>query len=150
MAIQRADPLRDLVQLKQTVNRMFDDALARSSVSEKQSLGAATWTPPLDLVEEPRRYVMRVDLPGVGPSDVEINVEAGRLTLRGQRRTDSGVPRDAYLRVERPSGPFTLQLTLPESVDAGEIHAQHANGVLEIVLPRRTAERPGRIEIASA
>lgn len=148
MAIQRWDPLRDLVQLRDTMNRMFSDALARSSGGDADRTGNAAWTPPLDLFEEPGRYVLRADLPGVGENDVEIKVEEGRLTLRGQRRPDEAIARDSYLRVERPQGPFTLQLAIPPSVESRAIEARHANGVLEVVLPKRDAEAPARIPVA--
>ena len=149
MAIKRWDPLKDLVQLRETMNRMFDDALARSSAAGTGAAGSAGWTPALDLFEDERSYVLRADLPGVDSADLEVKVEDGRLTLRGHRRPDQGVARDAYLRIERPSGPFTLQLALPSSVDARQIEARHANGVLEVVLPKGDAEMPSTIRVAT-
>jgi len=149
MAIRRWDPLRDLVQLRETMNRMLDDALARSSVGGSESIGTAAWTPPLDLFEDAARYVLRADLPGVDSADLDIKVDDGRLTLRGHRNPDDDVEREAYLRIERPSGPFTLQLALPPSVDARQIEARHVNGVLEVVLPKRDAEATAKIDVAA-
>jgi len=149
MAIQRWDPLKDLVQLRKTMNRMLDDALARSSAAGSAAAGSAGWTPPLDLFEEERSYVLRADLPGIDSAELEVKVEDGRLILRGHRRPDQGIARDAYLRIERPSGPFMLQIALPPSVDAREIEARHENGVLEIVLPKRDAEVPSTIHVAA-
>lgn len=149
MAIQRWDPLKDLLQLRETMNRMFEDALARSSAGGSDAIGTAAWTPPLDLLEEARRYVLRADLPGVESADLEVKVEDGRLTLRGQRKPDAELAHDAYLRIERPSGPFTLQLAIPPSVDAQQIEARHHNGVLEVVLPKRDAELSARINVAN-
>ncbi len=148
MAIQRWDPLRDLVQLKQTMNRMFDDALARSSTPGWEGVAAA-WTPPLDLFEDERRFVLLADLPGVSFDDLELKVEDGRLTLRGQRAQALGAARDSYLRIERPRGPFVLQLALPASVDPRQIAARQVNGVLEVVLPKRTGAAPAKIEVAA-
>jgi HSP20 family protein len=148
MAIQRWDPLRDLVQLKQTINRMFEDALARSSAGAEPA-AAAAWTPPIDLHEETDRYVLRADLPGVAAGEVDVKVEQGRLSLRGARRTAEPVAREAYLRVERPSGPFLLQLALPGSVDPAQIRASQRNGVLEVVLPKRSESTPSRIAVRS-
>lgn len=149
MAIQRWDPLRDLVQLRDTMNRMFSDALARSAAVDSERVGASAWTPPLDLHEEADRYVLRADLPGVAQDDLEIKVEDGRLTLRGQRRGEDDVASDAYLRVERPRGPFTLQLAIPPSVEAQAIAARHSNGVLEVVLPKRAAQTSATIQVAA-
>ncbi len=95
MAIQRWDPQRDMIELQGRMNRLFDEALARSVGAEpSEALGSTVWRPPVDLIEEPARYVLRADLPGVGASDVEIQVEDGKLVLRGERRLDAGLSRE--------------------------------------------------------
>ena len=150
MAIQRWDPQRDMIELQGRMNRLFDDALSRSVGAEPaEALGSAAWRPPVDLIEEPARYVLRADLPGVGASDVEIQVEDGKLILRGERRLDPGVSRESYLRVERPQGRFAVQITLPPSVRHTAIRATHRNGVVEVLLPKRKDEPPSRIEVSS-
>jgi HSP20 family protein len=148
MAIQRWDPVRDLVQLQERFNRLFDDVLARSgAVREAESAARAGWRPATDVFEEPARYVVRVDLPGVPPSDVEIEVEEAALHVRGERRMDLGVPRDAYLRSERPQGGFAVSLQIPASVDRERIEAAHRDGVLEVVLPKRKDDGPARVRV---
>lgn len=144
MAIQRSDPARDLQHLQERVRRMCDEALGSSGAAG----GAATWTPPADLLEEPGRYVLRADLPGVGPAEVEVLVDQGCLVLRGERRREVQAPREGYLRAERPEGPFRLHIALPPSVDLQRIEASQRNGVLEVVLPKRGNEAPNRIPVA--
>ena len=90
---------------------------------------------------------MRADLPGVSLSGVDVQVEDGKLCLRGERRMDASIDRDAYLRVERPYGRFAVQVTLPDSVDRHRIKATHRDGVLEIVLPKRTESQRSRVPI---
>jgi HSP20 family protein len=119
MAIQRWDPQRDLVRLQVGVNRMFEEA---------------------------DRFVMRADLPGLAPSDVEIRIEKARLLLAGERKSDQA----AYLRMERPFGRFSAQIALPSSVDPDGIRATHCNGVLEVLLPKKKEEARGRIEVAGS
>ena len=149
MAIQRWDPLRDLVQLQEKMNTMFDDALSRTVGPDGSgALGSAGWKPPVDLFEEPARYVLRADLPGISASDVQIQVEEGTLTLRGERKLDSGVSREAFLRVERPYGRFSVQISLPPSVDGSAVRARHRNGVIEIEMPKKEESVPSRIEIS--
>lgn len=149
MAIQRWDPLRDLVQLQEKMNSMFDDALSRTVGPEGGgALGSAGWKPPVDLFEEPARYVLRADLPGISASDVQIQVEEGKLTLRGERKLDSGVSREAFLRVERPYGRFSVQIALPPSVDSSGVRARHRNGVIEIEMPKKEESVPSRVEIS--
>jgi HSP20 family protein len=123
MAIQKWDPVRDLVNLQEKMNDMFD--------------------------EEANRYVLRADLPGVSAADVEIQVENGTLHLRGERKVDANVSRDAFLRVERPYGKFAVQIALPPSVEQQSIQARHRNGVIEVLLPKKKAEAPSRIEISA-
>ncbi|MDH3590865.1 MAG: Hsp20/alpha crystallin family protein [Planctomycetota bacterium] len=150
MAIQRWDPQRDMIELQGRMNRLFDEALSHSVGSEPaERVGSNAWRPPLDLIEEPGRYLLRADLPGVGATDVEIEVEDGKLVLRGERRVDAGLSRENYLRVERPQGRFSVQITLPPSVQHNAIRATHRNGVIEVVLPKRKDETPSRIEVSS-
>ena len=151
MAIQRWDPMRELVDLKERMTQLLDEVLSRSAGADAVDAPAsAGWKPPIDLFEEPTRYVLRADLPGVSTTDLEIQIENGALSLRGERRTDSTVASDAYLRVERPHGRFAVQIVLPDSIDRSAIKALHSNGVVEIVLPKRQAEAPSRIEIAAS
>ena len=149
MAIQRSDPLRELQRLQENMNRLFEEVLTRSSGSVgADPAGTAAWKPPTDLVEETDRYVVRADLPGVIAAEVEVLVEKGRLVLRGERRREGPTPDEAFLRVERPDGRFLVQIALPTSVDQQRIQASQSNGVLEVVLPKRQDEPPGRIEVA--
>jgi len=149
MAIQRSDPLRELQRLQENMNRLFEEVLTRSSGSASTDpAGTAAWKPLTDLVEQTDRYVVRADLPGVVAAEVEVLVERGRLVLRGERRREGPTPDEAYLRVERPDGRFLVQIALPTSVDQQRIEATHSNGVLEVLLPKRQDESPGRIEVA--
>jgi HSP20 family protein len=141
--------MRDLLQMQDKMNRLFEDALSKSVGHESGgSLASEGWKPPLDMFEEADRYVLRADLPGVASTDVEIRVEDGTLQVRGERRADADVSREAYLRVERPHGRFAVQVSLPPSVDAQNVQALHRNGVIEIVLPKRREEPPSRVEIS--
>jgi HSP20 family protein len=150
MAIQRWDPLRDLMQLQEKMNSMFEEALSRSVGPDgSETLAATGWKPPMDLFEEPERYILRADLPGVSASDVDIQVEDGNLVLRGERRIEGDISREAFLRIERPYGEFRLQVALPASVDASSVQATHRNGVIEIALPKKKEALPTRIEISS-
>jgi HSP20 family protein len=149
MAIQRWDPMRDLVDLQSRIRRLFDDALTEGGVESGEPGEAAAWRPPLDLFEDGDRYVLRADLPGVAPGDVEIQIEDGTLVLRGERHEDAGVSREQFLRVERPHGRFAAQMALPPSVDRESIKAIHGNGVIEIVLPKRRPKAPKVVRVAS-
>lgn len=144
MAIQRWDPVRDLLHLQERLNQLFEDVLARSGAThEAQPVSAAAWKPDLDLVEWEDRFEVRVDLPGVRQEDVRVDLDEESLHVRGERRPDASTPREAYLRADRPHGKFHLPLALPPSVDRKRVEARHSDGVLTILLPKkeRRAER---------
>ena len=107
--------------------------------------------PSVDVLEQPDRYVLRADLPGVAPADIEITTHEGVLTLRAERRADD-TPADAQHvgRRERFSGTFLRRFTLPEDTDAAAISARSANGVLELTIAKQARSQPRRIEIQAA
>jgi HSP20 family protein len=148
MAIQRSDPLRDLVLLREKIDRVFDDVLARSGgTAEAESLATSGWRPPVDIFEEASQYVLRADLPGVPPDGVEVEVEAEALVLRGERKAESAGDRESYLRIERPTGKFSIQIALPPSVERSAIRASQKDGVLEVVLPKKEERAAARTKI---
>jgi HSP20 family protein len=150
MAIQRWDPARDLKSLQQKMNRLFDEAFSRTVGPEGVDTTAVDgWKPSTDLIEDDERYILRADLPGVPVNEVDIRVENGMLLLRGERKMDSGIALESYLRVERPYGRFSLQVSLAPSVDPKAIRATHRNGVIEILLPKKTSEAPSKIEVSA-
>jgi HSP20 family protein len=105
------------------------------------------WTPPVDLFEDAESIVLRVDVPGVNPDDVELRFLDGTLTIRGQR----GMPEEAKpgtpLRAERPCGTFVRTFGLPTNVDPAGIRATQRNGVLEIVLAKKKESKGRSIRI---
>ncbi|HZN53907.1 MAG TPA: Hsp20/alpha crystallin family protein [Candidatus Polarisedimenticolaceae bacterium] len=146
MAVERWDPVRDLRHLRERVDSLFQDVLGRAGgAGGAEQAGSSR--PPVDAWEEGDRYQVRVDLPGVGPGDVNVEIEEGVLHVRGERREGS-VPRDGYLRSERPRGRFALSMALPQSVDAQGIEARQRDGVLEITLRKKRDDRAGRVRIA--
>ena len=150
MAIQRWDPVREIMQLKERLSRVLEETVSHAVAHGAQVEDGHGWTPAIDLYEEPGRYVLRADVPGVAPGDFELTVEGETLILRGERKIDPAVPAEAYLRVERPHGRFSAQLALPPSVERNAIRAVHHSGVIEIILPKEQKQQgPGRIEVKS-
>jgi len=147
MAIQRWDPVRDLLQLQERLNQLFEDVLSRSGgTQETQPISATAWKPDLDLVEWDDRFEVRVDLPGVTQNDVRVDLEEDSLHIRGERRPDASTPREAYLRADRPKGKFHVHLALPPSVDRNRVQASHREGVLTVVL-RKKEQRGERLRV---
>ena len=109
-----------------------------------------SWIPAVDVVEEPGHFLVRADLPGVDPKDVEITAEAGVLTLRGKREAVKRDEKAGYERVERVAGTFVRRFTLPDTAQAEAITARQVNGVLEVTIPKQPKLQPRRIEVQAA
>ena len=147
MAIVRWEPFRDLFQ-DRFVNRFFDEALrARSASDEEWALGGS-WAPAVDIYEQNGSLVLKAELAGVDPKDVDVRVENNVLTLHGERKLDSEVKRDNYHRVERSYGSFSRSFSLPSVVDTEKIKAEYKDGVLRLVLPKKEEAKPKQIEIS--
>ena len=108
------------------------------------------WIPSVDVHEEADRYVVRADLPGVNPDDIEITAEAGVLTLKGERKVSEQASEGSYQRIERVTGNFVRRFTLPEAAQTDAIKATHVNGVLELSIPKQVKPEPRRIKVEAA
>jgi HSP20 family protein len=146
MSTIRWEPYRDLVSLQERMNRLFNDSLSRWSGEETYG----SWTPPVDIFEKNESLVILAELPGLRREDIDISVEGGTLTLRGERRRDNEVKEESYYRVERRYGVFARSFSLPTSVDAEKIQATYSGGLLRIELPKAEEARPKRVEISGS
>ena len=149
MAIVRWQPFRDLVGLQDRMNRLFDEAFQGSgrSADDDWALGGA-WAPAVDIYEQDGSIVLKAELPGVDPKDVDIRLENNVLALRGERKLDTEVKRESYHRVERSYGTFTRSFTLPSVVDQEMIKAEYKDGVLRVTLPKKEEAKPRQINVS--
>ena len=111
---------------------------------------AADWAPAVDIVEEKARFVLRADVPGVAPDDIEISMDAGVLSVAGERHSDTASQEADRRRVERVSGRFFRRFSLPESADASGITAKSSNGILEVAIPKLPEVQARRIAVEAA
>ena len=146
MALMRYEPLNLLNQLQREVNRLFETS--RFGDEETGNM-LADWMPAVDIKEEPAQFVIHADLPGVDLKDIEVTLENGVLTLKGQRASEKKEETENYRRIERVRGTFLRRFSLPDAVDAEKVAAKCKDGVLELVVPKREAAQPRRIAIES-
>jgi HSP20 family protein len=148
MAIVRWEPFRDLQAVQDRLNRVFDDAFrgAPRGNDDEWALGGS-WAPSVDIFEHEGNLVLKAELPGVDPKDVDVRVENNVLTLRGERKFASEVKREQYHRVERAYGTFSRSFTLPNVVDTEKIKAEYKDGVLRMSLPKKEEAKPKHISI---
>lgn len=147
MAMTRYEPWNLMNQLHSEINRMFDHRLGR--YDEDGSVVTTDWVPAVDIKEESDRFVLHADLPGVDPKDIEVTMENGILTIRGQRHSETASESDGYHRVERISGQFHRRFSLPDTADSEGITARGNHGVLEITIPKQARTQPRKITVES-
>lgn len=150
MAIVRYEPWSLLDKFQEEFNRLgLFDQMRESADSDNSNVVTSHWRPAVDIREENDRYVIMADLPGVDPKDIEITMEQGVLTIKGERASDKEEAHEGYKRVERVRGTFYRRFSLPDSADAEHIEAHGKNGVLEIVLPKLEKVQPRKISVKS-
>ena len=146
MTLMRYEPFNLLSQFQREVNHLLD---AGRFGDEETGHGLADWAPAVDIKEEPNQFVIHADLPGVEVKDIDIALENGVLTLKGQRAVEQREESKNYRRVERVRGTFLRRFSLPDAVDAEKVTAKCRDGVLEVLVPKRETAQPRRIAIES-
>lgn len=141
MTITRYEPWGLLSQLQRE--------LAHSTAAEG-STSTAEWAPAVDIKEEADKFVLYADIPGVKPEEIDVHMENGVLTIRGEKKTEAKTDEKGYKRVERTYGSFYRRFSLPDTTNSDAISALSKNGVLEIIIPKREAIQPKKIQVAIA
>lgn len=143
MTLVRWNPMRDVLAMQEQMSRLMNEAYGRQS--DEMDYGA--WLPPVDLKEEETRYVVDVELPGLRKEDIEVHLENGVLTIRGERRFEKDTQKENYHRIERSYGKFSRSFSLPTRVNPEGISAQYRDGVLQVVVPKAEESKPKKIAI---
>jgi HSP20 family protein len=142
--IERWDPFREMMALRNRVDRLFESMFARPRGA---SLATIFDEPVLDMYESDGKIKVDVPLPGVKPEEVELSISGKTLTIKGERKAKQEVKEEHYYRHEMHYGAFTRAVTLPETVDVAKPEATFENGVLMVSFPKLKTVDPKRIEI---
>jgi HSP20 family protein len=144
MDIRRWDPFRDLTELQEGMDQMFDALRKRFSGGEQPV--AASWTPPCDVYEDEGQIVVMMELPGIKMEDINLEVTADALTVHGERSWEAGENRE-WLRVERPYGKFSRSFSISVPVQVQDVKATYKDGVLTVTLPKSETVKPKKIDV---
>jgi HSP20 family protein len=139
----RWDPFRSLSAFQEQMNRLFEDTLFRGRGNDSLT----SWAPAVDIYETDSELVLRADLPEMNEKDLDIHLENNSLTISGERKFESKVSRDNYLRLERADGSFSRSFSLPTTVKPDAIKAEYKDGVLTVHLPKREEAKPKQIKV---
>ena len=145
MTRRRFDP-RDLFTLQDRMNRLFEEAAERRTRAgeDEGQIERADWIPAADVYEDEGEYTLVLDLPGINRDALDVSLDEGRLSVRGERAPAEG---PNVRRAERPHGRFARSFSLPDAVDRSRITADYKDGVLLLHLPKRAEEQPSRVKI---
>jgi HSP20 family protein len=140
--ITRFNPFDDLRRGMES--RLFEPFFRYPYLQEEMQ--SAAWNPPVDVVEENEKILVKVEVPGIDQKNLTVSFEDGLLTVTGERQFERKDDRN-YHRIERAYGTFTRSFTLPRTVDPAQIVANYRDGVLEIEIPKKEEARPKQIQI---
>lgn len=140
---QSRDPVRQLF------DKLVEGGLFGGRDRDESSVVTSQWAPLVDIREEPERFVLFADIPGVDPQDIEVQMDRGLLTIKGERRVEMGENSGRFSRIERMHGTFHRRFALPDSADPDGIQAHGHQGVLQVVIPKRPESKPRRIQVGS-
>ncbi len=143
MTLMKYDPSHDLLDFSSGF-RTFQDAVNRM-LSEPRS--QRPWTPAVDILETDNELVVKADLPDVDMKDIQVEIENGTLTLKGERKFEKEEKETGYHRIERSYGSFARYFSLPDTVESDKVKADYKNGVLTVTLPKKEVAKPRSIKV---
>ncbi len=146
MTLARFEPWSIVDLLHRDLGRLTGNRAALADGEDS----VADWVPAVDIVEEPERFVLRADLPGVDPANIDISMDAGVLTVTGNREAADTAENASYQRIERVNGRFLRRFSLPDTADADGVAAKSSNGILEVTIPKQPEIKARRITVESA
>ena len=110
-------------------------------------MAAASFVPAVDIYEDGQKVVLKLEVPGIDQTDLDIRVENHTLTVKGERKFEAEEKEQNFHRIERRYGSFFRAFTLPSTVDAESVQASYNNGVLKLELAKKAEAQPKQIKI---
>ncbi len=143
MAITRWDPFREVVALQNRVNSLFRDF----NESGEGPLTTASFVPAVDIYEDEKKVVLKLEVPGIEEKDLDVRVENNTLTVKGERKFEKEEKEQNFHRIERSYGSFYRAFTLPSTVDTEHVQASYNAGVLKLELNKKPEAQPKQIKV---
>jgi HSP20 family protein len=144
MALDRWDPLREMMTLREAMDRLFQESVVRPTGS---FLAGARGATPVDIAERDNSFVVQAAMPGIAPEEIQVTVKGNTLTIRGEHKDEEERSDQNWLVRERRGQSFYRSVTLPTAVNADKAEAKYENGVLTLTLPKADEALPKQIRI---
>jgi len=148
-AISRWNPFREMEDMQRRVSSMLDlNPFRRNSLTtDDETISVPEWAPLVDIAEDEREYLIKVELPEVKREEVKVTVEGGTLTIAGERKAEKEEKGRKFHRVERYYGRFERSFSIPDDAEAANVKAEFKDGVLRVHLAKSEKARPKEIEV---
>jgi len=145
----RWNPFREMDDLQRRMTSLFDwSPFRRSSLTaDDENITVPEWAPLVDIAEDDKEYLIKVELPEVQKDDVKVTVESGTLTISGERKAEKEQKGRKFHRVERYYGRFERSFSIPDDAEADDVKAEFKDGVLRVHLAKCEKARPKQIEV---
>ena len=144
MSLTHHSPWNLLDQFQHEINRMQ----GYKDTDDNSDVVTSDWTPAVDIKEEDQQFILTADIPGVKPEDIDIHMENGILSIKGERNSELKTEREGFKRIERKHGVFYRRFTMPEGVNPDKISASCEQGVLTLTIPKQEAAKARKITIS--
>ena len=138
---ERWDPFEEMTTLRNRMDRLW------SRMSAEDTAAIADWSPVSDVIESKDEIVIKTELPGIDEKNVDVEIESGVLTIKGERNAEKETEEKGFRRVERSYGSFLRTFALPPSVEPEKVSASFTNGLLEVHLPKKEGAKPRSIKV---
>ncbi len=144
MKLVRWNPDRVMANPMDLFDRFFDNMLFPRTIDGE---GKMNWVPRVEITEEDEKFEITAELPGMGKDNINILIDNGTLTIRGEKKLEDEKKEKNYHLLERRYGEFVRRFKLPENVDADKINAEYKDGILKLTVPKTEAAKPKEIKV---
>jgi len=145
MSMMRWQPFNELISLRQTMDRLFEDSFV--TPSRFLSTFGPGGTTPIDMYHTANEVVVKATLPGIKPEEVDITITGDTLTLKGETKSEEEIKQEEYLYQEHRFGTFSRSVTLPGGLDSDKTEASFENGILTLTIPKSEKVKPKQIKV---
>jgi len=148
-ALTRWNPLREMEEVQRRMSSLLDWSPFRRGnlTADEENITVPEWAPLVDIAEDQKEYLIKVELPEVQKDDVKVTVESGTLTISGERKVEKEEKGRKFHRVERFYGRFERSFSIPDDAEGSDVKAEFKDGVLRVHLAKSEKARPKQIEV---
>lgn len=147
MSMIRWNPFDELASLRESMDKLFEDFVTTRRPGQRTDTTPMLWQPAIEAYETEHDVVIRAELPGIDPKNVDVSVTGDTLTIKGEARAEHEEKNRNYHRRELRYGTFVRSLTLPDGVQGDQAKASYRHGIMEIRVPKSERSKPKSVKV---